>query len=47
MEYFPRNLVGYEPGEDHYESIDHLPPHQRPNDSGHVAYYGYHKGNLS
>lgn len=36
--------MSYEPAEDHYESIDNLPPHERPNDSGHVAYYGYHKG---
>ncbi|KAL1491768.1 hypothetical protein ABEB36_012317 [Hypothenemus hampei] len=37
-----RNIVNYEVPEDHYETIDNLPPHNRHGGS-HVAYYGYHK----
>ncbi|ENN74484.1 hypothetical protein D910_03889 [Dendroctonus ponderosae] len=41
---YSRNLVCYEPPpEDHYESIDNLPPQRRHENSNHVAYYGYHK----
>lgn len=35
----------YEPPEDHYETIDNIPPQaQTHENSNHVAYYGYHKG---
>ncbi|XP_066253874.1 uncharacterized protein [Euwallacea similis] len=43
-ENYSRNLMCYEPSEDHYESIDNLPTQQHCNENnGHVAYYGYHK----
>ncbi|CAH1127091.1 unnamed protein product [Ceutorhynchus assimilis] len=43
-ENYSRNLMCYEPPEDHYETIENLAPHpQIPMNANHVAYYGYHK----